>query len=72
MEKLEALKKKERAMSRHIGMFGETVDVNDPDSVLSMEKYVAAMRLGQLKQMREKTLSKTKSSSTLKKSKGRY
>ena len=53
-------------------MFGEAVDVNDPDAVLSMEKYVAAMRLGQLKQMREKTLSKTKSSSTLRGFKGRY
>ena len=53
-------------------MFGEGLDVNDPDALLTLEKYVSAMRLGQLKQMREKTMNKTKSSSTLNKSKRRY
>ena len=53
-------------------MFGEGLDVNDPDAVLNLEKFVSAMRLGQLKQMREKTMNKSKSSSTLKKSKSRY
>ncbi|QDZ22294.1 EF-hand domain-containing protein [Chloropicon primus] len=54
-------------------MFGD-IDVNDPEAVLDLEKFVSAMRLGQLKQMREKTINKTKhTSSTLKKSsKTRY
>ena len=53
-------------------MFGPDVDVNDPGAVLNLEKFVSAMRLGQLKQMREKTKNKAKSSSTLNKSKTRY
>ena len=53
-------------------MFGPDVDVNDPDAVLNLKKFISAMRLGQLKQMTEKTKNKAKSSSTLNKSKTRY
>ena len=58
---------KEELDNRLEDMFGADLDVNDPEAVLDLEKFVSAMRLGQLKQMREKTMNKTKSSSSLKK-----